>query len=312
MVRAARRLETGRTDARCPGDRERPPHAARAQWRAPGQTGPRRDAAAARVRPRREPDDERQERLPGHADHGGDRRRHAGDGLGHQLRGPRGQGRVRRREGLVGEHRGARLRQDVQDHRGRRGRRRQDGTSTPAPSPPSSRRTSPCRTCGPTSATLLDGGTFGVGQPIVVWFDEPFDEPGRGRAQPHRHDRPAGRRGRLALDERPRGALAARRSTGRPAPRSPSRRRSTASTSATACTGQEDRKASFTIGQSKIAVADSNTKRMKVYIDGKQVTHDQRQRRHQRHPDQHGQGRHRERAPTARSSTSGPTAARTW
>ena len=76
--------------------------------------------------------------------------------------------------------------------------------------------------------------------------------------------------------------------------------------------GQEDRKASFTIGKSKIAIADSKTKRMKVYIDGKQVTPDQRPRRESRHPDQHGQGRHRAPVPAARSSTSGPAAARTW
>ena len=36
--------------------------------------------------------------------------------------------------------------------------------------------------------------------------------------------------------------------------------------------GQEDRSASFTIGRSKIAIADSKTHRMKVYIDGKQIT----------------------------------------
>jgi lipoprotein-anchoring transpeptidase ErfK/SrfK len=35
--------------------------------------------------------------------------------------------------------------------------------------------------------------------------------------------------------------------------------------------GQEDRSASFTIGKSKIMIADSKTHRMKVYVDGQQV-----------------------------------------
>jgi lipoprotein-anchoring transpeptidase ErfK/SrfK len=70
-------------------------------------------------------------------------------------------------------------------------------------------------------AALLDGGTFGVGQPIVVWWDESIKDRAR-----HFGD---------------------------------------------GLYGQEDRKATFTIGRSKIAVADSKTHRMKIYIDGAQV-----------------------------------------
>ena len=57
-------------------------------------------------------------------------------------------------------------------------------------------------------STLLDGGTFGVGQPVVVWFDEPIkDKAAAERTLTVTTDPPASRR--LALAQRPGGALAA-------------------------------------------------------------------------------------------------------
>jgi lipoprotein-anchoring transpeptidase ErfK/SrfK len=118
--------------------------------------------------------------------------------------------------------------------------------------------------------TLLDGGTYGVGQPAVIWFDEPIgNRAAAERAITVTTDPPTIGAFRWINDKelhwRPREYWA----TG---------------TKITVAAkvygvdlgnglyGQEDRTASFTIGPSKIAVVDDNTKRMKVYLNGTQVT----------------------------------------
>jgi lipoprotein-anchoring transpeptidase ErfK/SrfK len=118
--------------------------------------------------------------------------------------------------------------------------------------------------------TLLDGGTFGVGQPIVVWFDEPIQ------------DKPAAERSLTVTTDPPVvGAwrwMDGRELHWRPQAYWPAGTKVTVDAKVygknlgNGLYGQEDRSASFTIGKSKIAIADSNTKRMKVYIDGVQVT----------------------------------------
>ena len=119
-------------------------------------------------------------------------------------------------------------------------------------------------------ATLLDGGTFGVGQPIVVWFDEPIP------------DRAAAERSLIVTTDPPVvGAwrwMNNREVHWRPKEYWPAGTKVTVEAKVYGkdlgggLYGQEDRKASFTIGQSKIAIADAKTHRMKVYIDGKLVT----------------------------------------
>jgi lipoprotein-anchoring transpeptidase ErfK/SrfK len=117
--------------------------------------------------------------------------------------------------------------------------------------------------------TLLDGGKFGVGQPIVAWFDEPIKD----KAE-------AERSLTVTTDPVVEGAwrwMDGREAHWRPKEYWPAGTKVTVEAKVygkhlgNGLWGQEDRKASFTIGQSKIAVADSNTHRMKVYIDGKQV-----------------------------------------
>ena len=77
--------------------------------------------------------------------------------------------------------------------------------------------------------------------------------------------------------------------------------------------GQEDRTASFTIGRTKIAMADSKTHRMKVYIDGVARSTKINGKDDHRTASRSAWARAaRAPAPTARSSTSPPTAARTW
>jgi lipoprotein-anchoring transpeptidase ErfK/SrfK len=117
---------------------------------------------------------------------------------------------------------------------------------------------------------LLDGGTFGVGQVIVVWFDEPIT------------DKAAAEKTLTVTADPPVvGAWSWQDSHEvhwRPKEYWPAHTKVKVDAKVyghnlgNGLYGQEDRSSSFTIGQSKIAVADSNTKHMKVYIDGQQVT----------------------------------------
>jgi lipoprotein-anchoring transpeptidase ErfK/SrfK len=117
---------------------------------------------------------------------------------------------------------------------------------------------------------LLDKGTFGVGQPIVVWFDEAIK------------DKATAERNLIVTTDPPVvGAwhwMDSHEVHWRPKEYWPSGTKVTVDAKVYGRNlggglyGQEDRTASFTIGQSKIAIADSKTHRMKVYIDGKLVT----------------------------------------
>ena len=119
-------------------------------------------------------------------------------------------------------------------------------------------------------AMLLDGGTFGVGQAIVVWFDEPIK------------DRAAAERTLTVTTDPP--VVGAWAWTGdrevhwRPQVYWPAGTKVKVEAKVygrhfgDGLYGQEDRSASFTIGRSKIAIADSKTHRMKIYIDGQQIT----------------------------------------
>jgi lipoprotein-anchoring transpeptidase ErfK/SrfK len=120
-------------------------------------------------------------------------------------------------------------------------------------------------------AQLLDKGTFGVGQPIVVWFDEAIkDKAAAEKSLVVTTDPPGIVGGWYWMDDH--------EVHWRPKDYWPSGTKVHVEANVygrdlgNGLYGQEDREASFTIGQSKIAVADSNTHRMKVYIDGKQVT----------------------------------------
>lgn len=118
--------------------------------------------------------------------------------------------------------------------------------------------------------TLIDGGTFGVGQPIVVWFDEAIG------------DKAAAERALTVTTDPPTvGAwhwVDSHEVHWRPKEYWQPGTKVTVAANVygkdlgNGLFGQEDRSASFTIGPSKIAVADSNTHRMKVYISGVQVT----------------------------------------
>jgi lipoprotein-anchoring transpeptidase ErfK/SrfK len=122
---------------------------------------------------------------------------------------------------------------------------------------------------------ILNGGTFGVGQPIVAHFDEPIpDKAAAERAltvtttpavegswswvsdrelhwRPQNYWAPGTK---VTVDANILGVALGTDSRGN------------------SLYGQENNSASFTIGPSRIAIADSATHHMKVYIDGTQVT----------------------------------------
>jgi lipoprotein-anchoring transpeptidase ErfK/SrfK len=119
--------------------------------------------------------------------------------------------------------------------------------------------------------TLLNQGTFGVGQPVVVWWDEPIA------------DRAAAER-TLSVTTDPPGIVGGwywmsnHEVHWRPKDYWPSGTKVTVTAKpfghdlGGGLYGQQDMSASFSIGPSKIAIADSVTHRMKVYVDGQQVT----------------------------------------
>jgi lipoprotein-anchoring transpeptidase ErfK/SrfK len=120
-------------------------------------------------------------------------------------------------------------------------------------------------------STLLDGGTFGVGQPIVVWFDEVIKDK-------------AAAEGSLTVTTDPPGIvggwrwLNAQEVHWRPKDYWPSGTKVTVTAKVYGrdlgggLYGQQDRSATFTIGQKKIAIADSQTHRMKIYFDDQVLT----------------------------------------
>ena len=117
---------------------------------------------------------------------------------------------------------------------------------------------------------LLDKGTFGVGQPIVVWFDEPIKDKATAEKSLTVTTQPAVEGAWYWMDSR--------EVHWRPKEYWPAGTKVTVEAKVygknlgDGLFGQEDRSASFTIGRSKIAIADSTTKRMKIYVDGQQVT----------------------------------------
>jgi lipoprotein-anchoring transpeptidase ErfK/SrfK len=117
---------------------------------------------------------------------------------------------------------------------------------------------------------LLDGGTFGVGQPVVVQFDEPIiDRAAAVRSMTVTTDPPVEGAWRWVQDDevhwRPKAYW-------------------TPGTKVTVVAkvygidlgqgmfGQEDRSATFTIGPSKIAIADHDTHMMNIFINGVDVS----------------------------------------
>jgi lipoprotein-anchoring transpeptidase ErfK/SrfK len=117
--------------------------------------------------------------------------------------------------------------------------------------------------------TNLDGGTFGVGQPVVVWFDEPIK------------DKVAAQKAlSITTDPPVEGAwhwYDNREVHWRPKEYWPSGTKVSVKANVygvnlgSGLYGQQDVSASFKIGASHILKADAKTHRMKVYFDGKQV-----------------------------------------
>jgi lipoprotein-anchoring transpeptidase ErfK/SrfK len=117
--------------------------------------------------------------------------------------------------------------------------------------------------------TLLKGGTFGVGQPIVVWFDEAIkDKKAAEKALVVKTDPPVYGAWHWFDDHEVHW---------RPQKYWPAYTKVTVQANVygknlgNGLYGQQDVSASFKIGASHIAIADAKTHRMKVYFDGKQV-----------------------------------------
>jgi len=119
--------------------------------------------------------------------------------------------------------------------------------------------------------TLLNGGTFGVGQPVTVWFDEPItDKAAAERTLSVTTDPPGVVGGWYWMDShevhwRPQQYWT-------PGTKVTVKAAVYGKDLGGGLYGQEDESATFTIGHSHIAIADHDTKMMKVYIDGAQVT----------------------------------------
>jgi len=117
---------------------------------------------------------------------------------------------------------------------------------------------------------LLDGGTFGVGQPVVVQFDEPIiDRAAAVRSLTVTTDPPTIGAWRWTQDDevhwRPKEYWI-------PGTKVTVVAKVYGIDLGGGMFGQEDRSAAFTIGPSKIAVADHDTHRMNIYINGVDVT----------------------------------------
>ena len=119
--------------------------------------------------------------------------------------------------------------------------------------------------------TLLDGGTFGIGQPIVVWFDEPIkDKAATEKLLTVTTDPPDVVGGWYWLDTH--------ELHWRPKDYWQTGTKVTVKASiyghdlGGGLYGQYDSTATFTIGRKHMAIADHDTKLMKVYIDDVQVT----------------------------------------
>ena len=181
-----------------------------------------RPSPAAEVAPRagrRGAGRRRRRRLPGRPARDLRDRRRAGRGHRGRRRRRRRRGRGRRGPGRPG-HRvvdaggPAGVRHQLHPHRDGDERRRRRGGGDRRPSPPSPRRRSPRPSIGP-----LDGTTVGVGMPIRVYFDDPVAD--KAAVESHlvvtssTPDRR--RRGTGSATAR---CTSARRSTGRPTPRS--------------------------------------------------------------------------------------------
>jgi lipoprotein-anchoring transpeptidase ErfK/SrfK len=119
----------------------------------------------------------------------------------------------------------------------------------------------------------LDGGTFGVGQPIVAQFDDAVDQAVAEKTLTVKTNPPVQGSWHWMNDREAHWR-----------PQSYWKPGTTVTVTATilgvALTspvggrelhGQENKSAAFTIGQSKIAKIDNNTKQMVIYVDGQQV-----------------------------------------
>jgi lipoprotein-anchoring transpeptidase ErfK/SrfK len=117
---------------------------------------------------------------------------------------------------------------------------------------------------------LLDGGTFGIGQPVVIQFDEPVpDRAAAERTLTVTTDPPTVGAWRWMFDDevhwRPKEYWT-------PGTKVQVVAKVYGVNLGKGLFGQEDRTASFTIGPSKIAIADHDTHRMQIFVNGVDVT----------------------------------------